>query len=99
MADQNLDESQAAANLDGLKDWGLQTIFYAMNVRAAAKDAPLDDIKSLQAAKKKLEDTLMWLWKESLSEAGSDPNAFFLVFTKNVLDWTWHHRNPTPPKS
>jgi hypothetical protein len=96
MTQEPVDDSSPLA---GLKHWGLQTIFYAMAVQASSAGTPLLEIPRMRDAKKKAEDTLNWLWDEAGKDADKDWNAFFINFTRKVLDWTWQHRHVAPKKT
>ena len=78
-----------------IKSWGIQSIFFAISLRADATGKPITS-EFLEGATKEAEATAFDFWNETFAETGPNVPAHVTIMkvTQKVFDWCYSHMNP-----
>jgi hypothetical protein len=77
-----------------LKNWAVQTILFAMSLKAHEQDAGYK-LEEIPVSLEKAQKTAEFLFDDILAQVGNDESKLVPQFTEKVLDWTWQHRKGT----
>jgi hypothetical protein len=86
--------SELEKAMQHVKNWGRQTVGFAMKLRAKDRGTLKDTPDFLKAMVTENDSTTRELWEAALSECTKpvNPHEFMMLFTRNVLDWCTEHR-------
>ena len=81
--------------VEQFKSWSIQTIAFAMSLRAVATGKPFTS-EFLEGATKEAQATAFDFWKETFAETGPNVPGHVTIMkvTQKVFDWCYSHMNP-----
>jgi len=75
--------------------WGLQTVLFAMNIKATDLDTMQDSQDFMTSMSVEAKEVAEILWNEAVSQCGKPiaPGTLTLLFARKVFNWCDEHRN------